>query len=59
MEGEYMSNALGLTLIGMGIATIIVFVVVVSYMARNYPDTPLGAICSRIDRIINNLPDDF
>lgn len=53
-----MSNALGLTLIGLGITTIIVFVVVVSYMARNYPDTPFGAICSRIDRIINNLPDD-
>jgi hypothetical protein len=53
-----MSNAVGLTLIGLGIATIVVLVVFVSYMARNYPDTTIGAICSRIDRIINNLPDD-
>lgn len=53
-----MSNTLGLTLLGLGIGLIVMFVMVVQYMTRNYPDTAIGRVCVRLDKFVDNLPDD-
>ena len=51
-----MSNALGLTLLGVLIGGIILFVVVVQYVANHYPETRIGQICKAIDEFIVRLP---
>jgi hypothetical protein len=53
-----MSNALGLTLIAIGIGLLIGSVIFIQYMARNYPETRIGRICVKLDKFIENLPDD-
>jgi hypothetical protein len=53
-----MSNTLGLVLIGLFIGGIVAFVILVDYMAKNRPDTKLGALSKKIDQFIENLPDD-
>ena len=52
-----MSNSLGLFLIGLGIGLIVVFVVVVQYLAKNHSDTKIGRIAQKIDHFIDNMPD--
>ena len=52
-----MSNSLGLILIGLGIGLIVVFVVVVQYMAKNHSDTKIGRIAQKIDHFIDDMPD--
>jgi hypothetical protein len=52
-----MSNSLGLTLIGLGIGLIVVFVIVVQHLARNHPETALGRIAKKIDAFIDRMPD--
>jgi hypothetical protein len=52
-----MDNTLGLVLIGLFIGGIIVFVILVGYMAKNHPDSTLGKISKKIDQFIDNLPD--
>ena len=51
-----MSNAFGLTLIGLFIGGIILFVVVVQYVANHYPETRFGQVCKAIDEFIERLP---
>jgi hypothetical protein len=53
-----MSNTLGLVLIGLFIGGIIAFVIFVSYMAKNHPDTKIGALSKEIDKFIESLPED-
>jgi len=53
-----MSNTVGLLLIGLGIGGLVAFVIVVEYVARNFPDTRVGRICKRIDDFIQRLPED-
>lgn len=50
-----MSNALGLTLIGIFIGGIILFVVVVQYVANYYPETRTGQVCKTIDEFIERF----
>jgi hypothetical protein len=52
-----MSNSLGLILIGIGIALIVVFVIVVQYLAKNRPETALGRLAKKIDAFIDRMPD--
>ena len=53
-----MSNGLGLTLIGLGLACLIGFVIAVDKLAQNKPDTPLGRLAQRINAFIDRLPED-
>jgi len=50
------SNRLGLTLIGIFIGGIILFVILVQYIANNFPNTKIGQVCKRIDDFIERLP---
>jgi hypothetical protein len=52
-----MDNTLGLILIGLGIGLIVVFVIVVQYLAKNQPGTTLGRIAKKIDAFIDKMPD--
>jgi len=51
-----LSNTLGLTLLGIFIGSIIVFVIMVQYVANHYPDTKIGQICKMLDEFIERLP---
>lgn len=53
-----MSNTVGLLLIGLGIGGLVVFVILVDYVANNFPDTKIGRICKAIDGFVERLPDD-
>ncbi|MGD8457358.1 MAG: hypothetical protein PVF83_13335 [Anaerolineales bacterium] len=53
-----MSNTLGLSLIALFIGGIVAFVIFVNYMAKNPPDTKIGALSKKIDKFIDNLPED-
>jgi riboflavin transporter FmnP len=53
-----MSNSLGLFLIGLGIGLLIVFVIVVQYLAKNHSNKRIGQIAQKIDQFIDQLPDD-
>ena len=52
-----MDNTLGLLLIGIGIGLIVVFVIVVQYLAKNHPGSTLGRIAKKIDDFIDRMPD--
>ena len=52
-----MSNSLGLFLIAVGIGLIVVFVIVVQYLAKNRSETKIGRIAQKIDHFIDNMPD--
>jgi len=43
-----MSNTVGLLLIGLGIGGLVVFVILVDYVANNFPDTKIGRICKAL-----------
>jgi hypothetical protein len=51
------SNTLGLFLIGLGIGLIVLFVVVVQYLAKNHSETKIGCLAQKIDHFIDNMPD--
>jgi hypothetical protein len=53
-----MSNELGLILIGLGLLSIIAFVIVVDRLAKRKPDTKWGKLAQRINAIIERLPED-
>jgi len=53
-----MDNRLGLMLIGLGIALVVGFVVLVQYLAKHHPDTWIGQIAKKIDEFIDRLPED-
>jgi len=48
----------GLLLIGLGIGGLVVFVILVDYVANNFPDTKIGRICKAADDLIRRLPED-
>jgi len=53
-----MSNALGLTILGLGIALIVGFVLLIQHLAKNHPESKLGGIAKKIDAFIDRLPED-
>ena len=53
-----MSNTLGLTILGLGIAIIVGFVVLVQHKAKNHPKTKLGEIAKKIDVFIDRFPEE-
>jgi hypothetical protein len=52
------SNALGLTLIGLIIGGLVAFVILVEYTVNHYPNTKLGKIYRAIDAFVHRLPGD-
>ncbi len=53
-----MDNRLGLMLIGLGIALVVGFVVLVQYLVKHHPDSRIGQIAKKIDQFIDLLPED-
>jgi hypothetical protein len=52
-----MSNSLGLALIGLGIAMLVAFVLLIHYLATNHSDSKIGRIAKKINAYIDQLPD--
>jgi len=57
-EEDPMSNTLGLTILGLGIALIVGFVLLIQHLAKNHPESKLGEIAKKIDAFIDRLPED-